>query len=150
MMRFIDRRQFCQIKGLQGFFYELISPGAMQMLLDQFQPYYLRRTQEFLLQTLPSKSELIVPVTMSSLQQQQRPRKAVPKRKNHKVMFLCLLTAIIDKNDLYRNLKTSQQARDQSRFFLVSINLHHHRYHPPHPHHQQAQHFIRIIVLHLL
>lgn len=89
MMRFIDPRQFCQIKGLQGFFYELISPGVMQMLLDQFQPYYLRRTQEFLLQKLPSKSELIVPVTMSSLQQQQRPRKAVPKRKNHKVMFLC-------------------------------------------------------------
>lgn len=68
-MHFIDPIRFRSVRGLQGF-HGLASQDPMQILLEQFQPYYLRRTKDLLLQTLPPKSELIVPVTMTSFQRQ--------------------------------------------------------------------------------
>lgn len=68
-MHFIDPIRFRSVRGPQRF-YGFASQDPLQILLEQFQPYYLRRTKELFLQTLPPKSELIVPVTMTSFQRQ--------------------------------------------------------------------------------
>ncbi|KAI8144647.1 P-loop containing nucleoside triphosphate hydrolase protein [Fennellomyces sp. T-0311] len=69
IMHFVDRKAFADVEELEEKYNEL-SHTTVQELHDQLKPYFLRRTKEVILKTLPPKSEIIVPVSMSSLQKE--------------------------------------------------------------------------------
>ena len=69
IMHFVDRKEFDNIKELEQKYSEL-SHSTVQELHDQLKPYFLRRTKEIVLKNLPPKTEIIVPVSMSSLQKE--------------------------------------------------------------------------------
>ncbi|KAI9492515.1 P-loop containing nucleoside triphosphate hydrolase protein [Zychaea mexicana] len=69
IMHFVDRKEFADIRELEGK-YKNLSHSTVQDLHDRLKPYFLRRTKEVVLKTLPPKSEIIVPVSMSSLQRE--------------------------------------------------------------------------------
>ncbi|KAI7857532.1 P-loop containing nucleoside triphosphate hydrolase protein [Circinella umbellata] len=69
VMHFVDCNEFNDIKKLEQKYSEL-SHTTVQELHDQLKPYFLRRTKEVVLKNLPPKTEIIVPVSMSSLQKE--------------------------------------------------------------------------------
>ncbi|KAI9258728.1 P-loop containing nucleoside triphosphate hydrolase protein [Phascolomyces articulosus] len=69
IMHFVDRNKFANVRELEGKYSEL-SHTTVQNLHDQLKPYFLRRTKDVVLKTLPPKTEIIVPVSMSSLQKE--------------------------------------------------------------------------------
>ncbi|KAI9009404.1 P-loop containing nucleoside triphosphate hydrolase protein [Phycomyces nitens] len=69
IMHFIDPPKFKNLKDLEDKYGEL-SHETVQELHEQLKPYFLRRTKKNALKDLPPKSEIIVPVSMTSLQKE--------------------------------------------------------------------------------
>ncbi|KAI9322475.1 P-loop containing nucleoside triphosphate hydrolase protein [Dichotomocladium elegans] len=69
IMHFVDPEKFADVEELEKKYSEL-SKEVVQNLHEQLKPYFLRRTKEMILKTLPPKSEIIVPVTMTALQKE--------------------------------------------------------------------------------
>ncbi|OAD81316.1 hypothetical protein PHYBLDRAFT_96522, partial [Phycomyces blakesleeanus NRRL 1555(-)] len=69
IMNFVDPSKFQHLKELEEKYGEL-SHDTIQELHEQLKPYFLRRTKKTALKELPPKSEIIVPVSMTSLQKE--------------------------------------------------------------------------------
>lgn len=67
IMHFIQPKVF---EGSQAENYEDLNAAQVDELHGRLRPYFLRRTKEEVLKTLPPKYELIVPVSMTSLQKE--------------------------------------------------------------------------------
>ncbi|KAI9316427.1 P-loop containing nucleoside triphosphate hydrolase protein, partial [Dichotomocladium elegans] len=69
IMHFVDPDKFGDIETLEER-YSGLTRDNVQGLHDLLRPYFLRRTKEVVLKNLPPKNEIIVPVSMTSLQKE--------------------------------------------------------------------------------
>ncbi|KAK9767176.1 hypothetical protein K7432_003206 [Basidiobolus ranarum] len=69
LMSFIDPNKFFQ-KEKMSIEYQKLTTTRVEELHNMLKPYFLRRTKNEALKSLPTKSEVIVPVSMSPLQKE--------------------------------------------------------------------------------
>ncbi|KAI8060714.1 hypothetical protein BC940DRAFT_311628 [Gongronella butleri] len=69
IMHFLDKSAFENVQELSETYSELTHESVPE-LHQMLKPYFLRRTKELVLKDLPPKKELIIPVSMTKLQQE--------------------------------------------------------------------------------
>ncbi|KAI8381211.1 uncharacterized protein BYT42DRAFT_644051 [Radiomyces spectabilis] len=69
IMHFVHPSQFADVDQLEKKYAEL-SHDVVQELHERLKPYFLRRTKQLVLKTLPPISEIIVPISMTDLQKE--------------------------------------------------------------------------------